>query len=708
MHGHLARHVADLNSLNERQRLAVTTVDSPCCVQSIPGSGKTKTVTEKIVHLLTGHEIGLWSRPRSVMAVTFTHEAGKELTERTRKKLGASADQRLMTGTFHGLFLQSLKRIGAEAANRRLASPGQAKQYLHRALQACLANQWAAATTDQAKDELLRQFEKVRTQLCLTTNDNSAPACEPWSDDERALAEAVNAYKDMMRAARMLDFGMILEESLLFLRSHGRAIERTPEYKARVTLQEREAGYQLGWSDELPLFIGASHMLVDEAQDIDDIQLAIILEVAEQSVIVDLIGDDDQSIYSFRAGLGQKGMERFIAATNATTILLENNYRCRREVLELAGEIIRQNRSRTPKLLHAQRGRGGSISLNQHLHGDNELDTVCSAIASTNAADGEKPSSKAVICRINKVLDLVQKECGIKNIVHERLGGASIWGDAPICFMTGYLDSLLRGGDRSGVDQCLYWAGATTVTKKSNDRSSAMIARLSELTATLKPLANSTRPEDVRHMVSGIYGWFAWAVKTSSMSTKQKAFNISRLEIATEVLAGIEAVHLGRALTGETDDDSLSADRNNRSKGLKGSLRERLRALTKLDRTGKNEPGAVKIVSMHGAKGLEFDHVWLISLDDGTIPGTPEPEDPDDALALANFEEALEEERRLLYVAITRAKDHLHLSWSARPIHKPLTKQLASECRFLAALPFEKRPRSTTADSASHALTLTV
>lgn len=673
-----------MHSLSPQQTAVVTTIDAACCVLSIPGSGKTRVVTEKIVYLLSGHEIGLWPRPMSVLAVTFTAEAAKELATRTASRLSKQAVARLRTGTFHSVFLQALKRVGASVASRRLASPGQAQQYLDRALAECAPPGYLSANTHQARQQLRAKVEQARTILAkpLDTNKVAGLPYRDISADE--FAPTIEEYGRLMEEAGLLDFNMILEFSLEFLRNSGQTVRRTPIYDEMRSRHLLEHGYAYEWSEEFKVFAGATHVLVDEAQDIDAIQLSILLLLSDGGVMVDLVGDDDQSIYRFRSGLGLIGIGHFQAKTLAKLLKLETNYRCHSEILLLAAAVIEQNTRRERKDLIAHRGAGGNVTLDRFMVGDVELETVgrnISQLHTTAQVDGLPPPSVGVLARTNKILQLVELEFTKREIKYERVGGASIWGDQPVCFFLGYLEGLLRGSDRHSLDQCLYWAGVDTSlvdlqtltcmpTLSSDAR--LIVERLAETTLFCRGHANSSAPKHVAAIVRRAHKWFIFVIEV------QRTWTASQREYFQSVLTAAAHVLCGKAEVPEP------GARN----GLTGSLAQRLLSVKALDRTGKGDGRAVKLVSMHGAKGLEFDHVWIVACDDQTIPGGALKHEPDPGAVL-------EEERRLLYVAITRAKNSLHISWSLSPVHRAHSKKPAQLCRFLSSLDPRSRPSPT-------------
>jgi len=237
-------------SHNPRQAAVVTECGQCCLVTAIPGSGKTKTVIDKIVHLLRGHERGLWCAPKRVIAVTFTKEAGKELTARTEASVGEEALERLQTGTFHGLLLAALKRVGSELAHRRIGSAGQTEQYRERALRAKSPTFRRAKSLDD-KARLRSLFERARCVVDDPYGIVEANRAGRNASFGHELRDAVEHYKKLMKDHGLLDFSMIMEESLAYLRSKtGADIARTKHYTERRTQQLAE-GTELTHAEEL-------------------------------------------------------------------------------------------------------------------------------------------------------------------------------------------------------------------------------------------------------------------------------------------------------------------------------------------------------------------------------------------------------------------------------------------------------------------------
>lgn len=682
--GHARR--SNLDDLNNQQRLVVEESGRHCCVVAIPGSGKTKTCTSKIGQLLDQDlvdEDGT-SRLKCVMAVTFTVQAANELKHRAGSLVHPSALDRLTTGTFHSIFLRRLRSIGAEIAHRRVATTGQANQYRDRALQECVP-EWKSLRSESLREALRASFEEVRSRFA-----------EPQANADAQIVKAVRHYRAELKQRRLLDFTLILEAAFTYLQA-----DAWPGIgRVRGTAEPEGDDPASAFVREKRRFIGADHVIVDEYQDVDQLQCQITLAMARLGCVVDIVGDDDQSIFGFRQSLGFKGMEQFTAACGARTMRLEHNYRCKDEILALARQVIERNDEtrRVPKRLVGTRGAGGVVTLDEFPSGDAETADLARQIAGSTRADKEsaKNRTRAVLGRVNKVLDEVEGVLRERQIPFDRLGSNDIWGEDPICFFVAALAAFTGKAKWDAMDQCLYWAGVNLAHVDLDEGTALAKATAGErrlvdsLRATYefgRKHAWSLRPAEVEQCIVSLYRWFHQAAHESGKSKAQVDFYIGRLQIVVKVLAGSAGAASARRATRQDDDGQPQATEHARV-GLQGTLSRRLIAATQSNKTGQGDDTAVKLATMHGAKGLEWDQVWVVACDDATIPG--DLQDSEDAAL------ALEEERRLMYVAITRARDDLFLSWSPMPAHRE-SKKIASESRLLMEL--AKRPRSRRAAS---------
>lgn len=589
-------------ALTPAQETAASTLDRCCCVVSIPGSGKTTVITRKIANILR-------ARPgRSVTAVTFTAEAARELRERTVKIVGGHAADNLKTGTFHSLAIRAIRSLKHEAANRRIAPDGTAKQYFARAV---------SLVTDSDK---VSDYEMTWLDTC-----RMSAAGDYGSDNDSPIRrEAVSVYHRMMKSAGLVDFGELMQ----------------------IGLQLAEDGHMLFGGE-------GDHLLVDEAQDIDKLQLRLILEHHANGMLVDMVGDDDQSIYAFRMGLGMEGMRKFEQQSQALRITLDTNFRCRQEILDWAGAVVVQNGSqRIQKHLKAGRGAGGSIRLLEAPHSDVEEERIANEVAEIWK---KRRGTVAIIARQNHFLQTYQLHLEKRGVAVKRLSGASIWDEGPVCMFTALLQCIERWSSPAGFEQFLYWmevradaierigktlgrsmlqnlqgtqAGSTARDLGESGRRFAMASEA--VVAWRSALAHSKTDADINRVITQVADWCVeYANRVNERGEPLKSRTFERLKSQSLIPAVAKFL-----------------------KGFKGSISSRMIAISRLEDSGDKDPFAVRLASMHGSKGLEFDHVYVVGCDHSTIPGQ------------STGEREIEEERRLLYVAMTRAKDYLTVSYS--------------------------------------------
>lgn len=585
-------------SLNPEQQ-AVVDHDGHCLVVACPGSGKTRVIVIKIEHLLA-------TIPKSrVCAVTFTRDAANELKKRllvsAKKRFGHEAaaqivSRRTRVGTFHSLAIRQLRASGQIG---KIASPAEQLAYVHRAL--------AMSEAEIPLEEAVQIIETVK----------SSRAVVPEEDHP-----VYQAYASLLKRAQIEDLHDVLRKSLHLMQTG-----EVPPYPVE-------------------------YMLVDEFQDTDEIQLAWVLEHVKAGTKVTVVGDDDQSVYSFRHALGYQGMERFREATEARLITLGTNYRCRSEVLSAAGLLIGHNQERIDKSLKAARGPGGSVTSLRFSSRPLEAEAVIEKIWSDVEPYKGDPwfiytvstGKWAVLARSRRTLDCVEQALHARRIRYLRPPSESIWSRQPFVFFISLLRSL-QSGEVVGIDQALHFAGlAHDHFEMIQEAMQTDLWRL--LDGVLPPLDGL--PDDAAKTLKK----FAGLSTGWRRQVRDGEYNLAILGVSdwfTDRIKGDDERELFKTLT-----ESVGK--------LSGSLVERVNTLTlpkpenKDDGEDDNDSASgVSLMTMHGSKGLEFDNVWIIAAEEGVIPSPKNP--------------VYDEERRLMYVGMTRAKDHLTMT--SRVIQSP-------------------------------------
>lgn len=406
------------------------------------------------------------------------------------------------------------------------------------------------------------------------------------------------------------------EEALY--RAYQDSLERNGKIDFQDMLRLAVEGMQQGMTVPYPL----TYLLVDEFQDTDPLQYQWIALHAQAGTIVTVVGDDDQSIYGFRSALGFRGMESFIRQFDAQPVVLGSNYRCHAEILDAADRIIRNNRDRIPRSLVAHKGPGGEVKFQRF---PDEYAEAVAAIEHLAPAirDGQ---SGAILARTNRILDPVEAVCRSHGIKYYRASGKSILSRPEGALMCNLLE-LIQKTKASGIDALLSFVGIGTQELRllhSKIRATTEQRHKKDLVAL--GLSESSA-DKYRVLMKRLAEWRALC--------DRQLFSLVLEGVREWMMLHAETDQARRAIT--TTYDVLSR--------LNGPFSERVDFL----RRDNNEPApdALVLTTMHSSKGLEWDRVWIIRAEEAVVPDEKSTES---------------EERRLFYVAVTRARDDLRLS----------------------------------------------
>ncbi|MFY9329969.1 MAG: ATP-dependent helicase, partial [Georgfuchsia sp.] len=420
----MVQHLADLN---EDQREAALH-DGHCLITACPGSGKTRTLAAKAVHILAS------TSAATVCAVTYTRESALEIRERIVRVLiqtigdeaARAARARLLTGTFHSLcfmqpapmvskegygaaILSQMRTGGTALARTTIATEGDRRGYLIRAME-------LARLSDMTLEGGLRVLEAVKARLV-----------PPDKNDRTPGDKLFHAYQDILNRNGKIDFQDIVLRAVRGLKE----------------------------GSVLPF--PADYLLVDEFQDTDELQYEWMREHARAGTRITAVGDDDQSIYAFRSAMGYAGMEKFAQEWDALHVVLGVNYRCHAEILDSSDRLIRNNIGRITKNLIAAKGHGGSSCYMVF------EDAEAEGIAVTNCAAAWRAKQKlelAVIARTNRRLDHVEASLTTSGIPFVRTGGGSILDKEEVSVFADIISLVCETGF-AGLDHVLSWAGVT-------------------------------------------------------------------------------------------------------------------------------------------------------------------------------------------------------------------------------------------------------
>ena len=631
-----------LEHLNAEQLAAVTLPPRHALILAGAGSGKTRVLTTRIAWLIqNGH-----CSPQGILAVTFTNKAAKEMLTRLSALLPINT-RGMWIGTFHGLCNRFLR------AHHRDAGLPQLFQILDSGDQ--LAAVKRLLKTLNVDDE---KFPPRDLQHFINGQKEAGirpPAVEAWDDFTRRKVELYAEYEAQCQRESVVDFPELL------LRCY-EVLERNEPLRRHYQARFR-------------------HILVDEFQDTNRLQYRWLSLLAdggrEGGARVFCVGDDDQSIYRFR-GAEIGNMRDFERAFHVTDVIrLEQNYRSHGNILDAANALIAHNRERLGKHLWTDRGAGEPIRVYEAFTDTDEARWIVEEIQSL-VRDGVSRSSVALLYRSNAQSRVLEHQLFSSGVAYRVYGGLRFFERQEIKHALAYLRLLANPDDdtaflrvanvprrdigattleklgelaQSRHATLLQAAGSDGVLKQLAPRSASALAGFVDL---LRELAGSARRLSAAELVDEVIRRTRYAEHLAAEVKDQSARN-RRLENLKELADWFRAM--------------------GKDGGSVGDLAAQLALLTHADR---GDPGnAVRLMTLHAAKGLEFRFVYVVGLEDGQLPHEGSIE-----------EGRLEEERRLMYVGITRAKERLCLSYAARS-RRFGEVQVNAPSRFLAELPAE-------------------
>ncbi len=606
-----------MDHLNPQQRAAVLHVDTPVLVLAGAGSGKTGVITEKIAHLITTKQYS----PSSIIAVTFTNKAATEMRERLRKKLEAKAVRGLSICTFHRLGLNMLHKDGEYIGLRKGFTIMDQSDSLS-ALREIISEQ------NSAMEE--RVAQTMISNWKSTFIEPEQALAESSDDQTRVAALLYVEYNRLLRACNSVDFDDLISLPVKLLREN-------PE------VQERWRG-------------GTRHLLVDEYQDTNAAQYEMIRLLVDKFGALTAVGDDDQSIYSWRGARPENLMSLQTDYPNLKVIKLEQNYRSSQRILRCANEVISHNPHVFEKKLWSALGIGDELRVSICRHGIDEAEWVVAEILTQHYQKGRRFGDFAILYRSNFQSRVFEQALREKQISYSISGGNSFFDRTEIKDMLAYLKLMVNPDDDTAFLRCINTPrreiGPTTLSKLGE------YARRSGST-----LFNACHSMGLSEILSGkplnrLQRFANWMTLTADNAERGNAMDVVRSlfadmdytgwlerqcdtpQQAEKSIANTEEFlsWLGRILVDENGKDVPLSDAVSR--------------LCLHDMLSRQEDEAnadqVQLMTLHAAKGLEFPHVFMVGMEEEILPHSNSIE-----------QMALEEERRLAYVGMTRARHTL-------------------------------------------------
>ncbi|MEO5719993.1 MAG: UvrD-helicase domain-containing protein [Chthoniobacterales bacterium] len=605
-----------LFDLNDAQRSAVTTTEGPLLILAGAGTGKTRVITARVAYLIA-QDVD----PSEILAVTFTNKAAAEMRERLAKMVEPAAAKKVTMSTFHALCLRILRagidRLGYKN-NFSIYDEGDQLGLIKKII-----------TRTAAKDEKLDP-NVAKAAISKAKNNGWAPP----RDDETLIGAVSARYRDDLKTANAVDFDDLLLLTVQLLNGH-------PEVRQR-------------WRERF------RYLMVDEFQDTNRLQLELVTLLADERRNVAVVGDDDQSIYGWRGAEVANILEFERHFPNPAVVKLEQNYRSTNAILGAANALIKHNPRRRPKRLWSASGEGEKVRLIESPNDREEGQFVAEEIQRRQRDQDLAWETFAVLFRMNAQSRVLEENLRRLHIPYRLVGGKSFFDRREVKDLLAYMSVLVNPGDDASllriintpargisaatIDRALQWSVQTRCSLWEALQSPALRADFSQRTVTsiqafvdladeyetklLEPLCDI--PGIVTKLIEEV-GYPA-ELRRSCKSAEEAEARSSNLQDMVRDLSHF----IGRS-----------------TKGLRGFLDEIVldqeREEDKQDDIESKR--GVTLITMHAAKGLEFEHVYLIGLEEGILPHDR-----------SKTEGTIDEERRLLYVGITRARQTLTLS----------------------------------------------
>lgn len=621
-----------LNDLNESQRKAVEYIDGPSLVIAGAGSGKTRVLTYKIAYLL---QQGV--KPWSIMALTFTNKAAREMKERIGKLVGQELAQHLYMGTFHSIFSRILRAEAQHIGftnNFTIYDESDSRSLIK------------TIVKEMGLDEKVYKPASVHSRISMAKNnlmsaENYARDKDLYQADQRAKMPRVGdifiTYVQRCQQANAMDFDDLLTLTFKLFQEHE---DIRKKYADRFDF-----------------------LLVDEYQDTNHAQMRIVMQLCKEKERVCAVGDDSQSIYSFRGANIDNILSFQSRFKEARLFKLEQNYRSTQSIVEAANSLIKHNSNQIPKHVYSKNDKGESLIYKPAYSDKEEALIVCREIKRIKRQDNCQYSDFAILYRTNAQSRSFEEEFRKQGIPYRIYGGLSFFQRKEIKDVIAYFRLVANPDDEEAFKRIINYPargiGSTTVAKiaacaHDNRVSFWQVISSPEHFGLGVNKGTLAKLESFRLMISGFVEKSAsmnafdlgdTIVKESGISAdiyksgSRDPEDLARQENLEELLGGMQSFVEECREEGREQEAYLT------------DYLQGVALLTDLDSKGDDDEPRVSLMTVHASKGLEFPTVFVVGLEENIFPS-----------AIVSTLRELEEERRLLYVAITRAEKHCILT----------------------------------------------
>lgn len=620
-----------LDALNSAQRAAVEYCDGPELVIAGAGSGKTRVITYKIVHLLSK---GLL--PWNILALTFTNKAAREMQERISAIVGTETAQKLWMGTFHSIFSRILRRhadrIGFNS-NFTIYDAADSKSLIKTILKQLQLDDKiyrpgnVQAEISNAKNALLSPTEYAQNEEIARSNRYTKTPMMP---------KIYHTYSERCRIAGAMDFDDLLYFTYVLFRDNPDLLEHYRKYFAFI--------------------------LVDEYQDTNRAQHLVLSQLSAPDGKICVVGDDAQSIYSFRGANIRNILDLRTTYPGLRTFKLEENYRSTQTILNAANSLISANKEQIPKDIYSNGSEGDPIELTSYIDPKGEATGVAARLIQLRRRLGIQYSDIAILYRTNAQSRELEEAFRSRNIPYRVYGGLSFFQRKEIKDAIAYFRLIVNRGDDTALERIINepkrGIGETTVKKM---RDAALFhnvcifdvltspkdygvsitkgtqEKINTFTQLIRDLANLNALDATAYdLASAVMEHTGLMRQYESANTPE---NISKIENLRELMVGIQSF----------------VDSNTPDVADIGNYLNEVALLTDTENSDDDKSDDfVTFMTIHASKGLEYEVIFLVGVEDQFLPSE----------RCSNMPSEIEEERRLMYVAITRAKQHCLLSYT--------------------------------------------
>ncbi len=639
------------DTLNTQQKKAVLQTDGPVLILAGAGSGKTRVLTHRIAYLIDECGVNPWN----ILAITFTNKAAGEMRERVDNIVGFGSES-IWVATFHSTCVRILRRYADRLGydtNFTIYDSDDSKSVLK---DICKRYQ---LETQQLKLRAIQGAISHAKDNCVDANGYALSSADDFR--KQKIAKAYIEYENTLKKNNAMDFDDLLLNTVKLFKDNPDVLN---QYQERFR-----------------------YIMVDEYQDTNNVQFEFIRLLSDRYKNLCVVGDDDQSIYRFRGANIRNILDFETVYPDACVVKLEQNYRSTQSILDAANSVIRNNCGRKDKALWTDEGKGELVRLKQTKTGPEEAEFIARDILKLKNSGKAQFKDIAVLYRTNAQSRLIEERFVYESIPYDLVGGTNFYARREIKDMLAYLKTIDSGADdlsaRRIINVPKRGIGATSIAHVQDYADKINISFLKAC--------------DEADMIPGLNK--SAAAKCRAFANMIRVFRAYMAECSLDQLLQHVIKEIGYIDYLYTIDDSDNVEDNEREQNvdeliskmaayeekedeptLTGFLEE-VALVADIDNVSEDDD-KVLLMTLHSAKGLEFDHVYLAGLEENVFPSyitlMNEDNDPD----------GLEEERRLAYVGITRAKKHLTLTCAKSRMSRGQLEYNAMS-RFVKEIPRE-------------------